>query len=104
MLRCLIVIEKSTYFQGAHVTSYPSFKKELESSYKYDDHARVVVDGNVITSRGPGTALVSIYSRITLHWSLAISYTHIHIKGYFSKTREIPGYILGTKEVSNVIF
>ncbi len=42
------------------MTSYPSFKKEVEGFYHYDDHARVVVDGNVITSRGPGTALVRI--------------------------------------------
>jgi protein DJ-1 len=42
---------------GSAVTSYPSVKKELEAAYKYDDHARVVVDGNLITSRGPGTAL-----------------------------------------------
>ena len=42
---------------GAHVTSYPSVKNELESAYKYDDHSRVVVDGNLITSRGPGSSL-----------------------------------------------
>ena len=43
--------------KGARVTSYPSFRAELEAFYAYDDSSRVVVDGQLITSRGPGTAL-----------------------------------------------
>ena len=39
------------------VTSYPSFKEELQNTYHYDDEARVVVADNIITSRGPGTAM-----------------------------------------------
>lgn len=44
---------------GKTVTSYPAVKGAMEDggNYKYveDD---VVVDGNIITSRGPGTAFV----------------------------------------------
>ncbi|KAL1122126.1 hypothetical protein AAG570_003532, partial [Ranatra chinensis] len=40
---------------GKRITSYPSFKEELSSSFKYSDD-QVVTDGNLITSRGPGTA------------------------------------------------
>uniref|UniRef100_A0A8R1DVW0 D-lactate dehydratase n=1 Tax=Caenorhabditis japonica TaxID=281687 RepID=A0A8R1DVW0_CAEJA len=38
------------------ITSHPSVKKQLEAGgYKYSED-RVVVSGNVITSRGPGTS------------------------------------------------
>ena len=40
---------------GKNITSHPSVKNELQSeSYKED---RVVVDGQIITSRSPGTAM-----------------------------------------------
>jgi len=47
--------------QGKKVTSYPApaFKEKLISAgYLYQDGAdmNVVVDGNIITSRGPGTS------------------------------------------------
>lgn len=41
---------------GKRVTSYPSFAEEIKTAgYLYSED-RVVVDGNLITSRGPGTA------------------------------------------------
>ena len=40
--------------KGKEITSYPAFKNELESYYNYSDK-RVVVDGNLVTSQGPGT-------------------------------------------------
>uniref|UniRef100_A0A069DQN1 Putative transcriptional regulator dj-1 n=1 Tax=Panstrongylus megistus TaxID=65343 RepID=A0A069DQN1_9HEMI len=40
---------------GKRVTCYPGLEKELVDSYKYSED-KVVVDGNIITSRGPGTA------------------------------------------------
>jgi protein deglycase len=40
---------------GRRVTSYPGFGKELAGATYVED--RVVVDGKVVTSRGPGTAL-----------------------------------------------
>ena len=41
------------------VTSYPApaFREKLESAgYQYEDAMSVVVDGNIVTSRGPGTS------------------------------------------------
>ena len=41
--------------KGKKVTAYPCFKDEMEAggyTYLQDD---VVVDGNLVTSRGPGT-------------------------------------------------
>ena len=41
---------------GKRVTSYPAFKAELETSgYSYHED-EVVVDGHIVTSRGPGTS------------------------------------------------
>lgn len=40
---------------GKTITSYPSVKDDLLSSYNYVDDV-VVQDGQLITSRGPGTA------------------------------------------------
>ncbi|ORZ23933.1 class I glutamine amidotransferase-like protein [Absidia repens] len=43
--------------QGRKATSYPAFKEELSNYYDYSED-RVVVDGNLVTSRGPGTAFL----------------------------------------------
>lgn len=40
---------------GKKITSYPNFKEQLSQAYSYSDD-RVVEDGKLITSRGPGTA------------------------------------------------
>ncbi|GLV38449.1 DJ-1alpha [Carabus blaptoides fortunei] len=44
---------------GKRITSYPAMADELSKDgiYKYESDSAVVVDGNFITSRGPGTAL-----------------------------------------------
>lgn len=41
---------------GKSLTSYPSVKDKLIADYKYVDDELVVQDGQLITSRGPGTA------------------------------------------------
>ncbi|KAI8097133.1 class I glutamine amidotransferase-like protein [Halteromyces radiatus] len=43
--------------KGREATSYPAFKTELSEYYKYSED-RVVVDENLVTSRGPGTAFL----------------------------------------------
>lgn len=40
---------------GKKVTSHPSVKEQLSTKYTYSED-RVVRDGKIITSRGPGTA------------------------------------------------
>ncbi|XP_063392410.1 protein dj-1beta-like isoform X2 [Cydia fagiglandana] len=42
--------------RGKRVTSYPTTKDKITDDYTYVEGERVVVDGNVVTSRGPGTA------------------------------------------------
>ncbi|CAG9794579.1 unnamed protein product [Diatraea saccharalis] len=42
--------------RGKRVTSYPSTKDKITGDYRYVEGERVVVDGNIVTSRGPGTA------------------------------------------------
>lgn len=41
---------------GKSITSYPSVKDQLTSDYKFVDDQNVVQDGQLVTSRGPGTA------------------------------------------------
>ncbi|GAA5976597.1 hypothetical protein JCM10908_005560 [Rhodotorula pacifica] len=41
---------------GGRITSHPSVRSELEKHYEYSED-RVVVAGNLVTSRGPGTAI-----------------------------------------------
>ncbi|XP_055586219.1 protein dj-1beta [Uranotaenia lowii] len=41
---------------GKTLTSYPSFKDDFAGKYTYVEDKTVVVDGNLVTSRGPGTA------------------------------------------------
>jgi 4-methyl-5(b-hydroxyethyl)-thiazole monophosphate biosynthesis len=50
-----IALAKAGLHKGRRVTSYPGFAKELAGGTYVED--RVVVDGKVVTSRGPGTAL-----------------------------------------------
>jgi 4-methyl-5(b-hydroxyethyl)-thiazole monophosphate biosynthesis len=50
-----IALQQADLLQGKKVTSYPSFEKHLTSAtYRREP---VVVDGRLVTSRSPGTAL-----------------------------------------------
>ena len=49
------VFANAGILDGKHATSYPSFKGKLGSAV-YEEKT-VVEDGNILTSRGPGTAL-----------------------------------------------
>lgn len=49
-----IVLEEAGILEGREVTSYPGFEEELKGIYKEDV---VVKDGNIITARGPATAV-----------------------------------------------
>lgn len=42
--------------EGKTVTSYPGMLDELPGTHTYSQQA-VVIDGNIVTSRGPGTAM-----------------------------------------------
>ncbi|HTG00979.1 MAG TPA: DJ-1 family glyoxalase III [Nitrospirota bacterium] len=50
-----IVLENAGLLKGKNATSFPSYREKLSSAI-YQEKA-VVVDGNIVTSRGPGTAL-----------------------------------------------
>ena len=50
-----IVLQAAGILEGRVVTSHPSVKDQL-TGVKYLEN-RVVVDGNIITSRSPGTAM-----------------------------------------------
>ena len=50
-----IVFKEAGITAGKTLTSYPGFRDEFADSHYVDD--RVVQDGNLITSRGPATAM-----------------------------------------------
>ncbi len=51
------IIDTAGIHANKRLTSHPSVKQQLTSHYNYSED-RVVVDGDLITSRGPGTALL----------------------------------------------
>ena len=50
-----IVLDAAGILAGKNATSYPGFDKEMPSCNYREE--RVVVDGNIITGRGPGVAM-----------------------------------------------
>ena len=54
-----IVLGKAGITEGKNMTSYPGYEDELPNC-EYLEEA-VVVDGNIITSRGPATAMAFSY-------------------------------------------
>ena len=57
-----LVLRDAGIIKGKRLTSYPSFRGEFEKS-SYSDE-KVVRDGNLLTSRGPGTAMIFALSII----------------------------------------
>lgn len=51
-----LVLSSKGLLRDKNATCYPNFQQSLEAK-EVDGEARVVVDGNFITSQGPGTAL-----------------------------------------------
>lgn len=51
-----IVLEEAGVIEGKEVTSFPGFEGQLPSIGKYSEEL-VVVDENIVTSRGPATAV-----------------------------------------------
>jgi 4-methyl-5(b-hydroxyethyl)-thiazole monophosphate biosynthesis len=51
-----IALARFGVLEGRRATCYPGFESQLAGAV-VDDASAVVVDGNVITSRGVGTAL-----------------------------------------------
>jgi 4-methyl-5(b-hydroxyethyl)-thiazole monophosphate biosynthesis len=51
-----MTLAKFGLLNGRTATCYPSFEAAFDSSTTHS-HERVVVDGNIVTSRGAGTAL-----------------------------------------------
>ena len=49
------VLGKNGYLEGRHATCYPGFEEKLLGAKALPD--AVVIDGNMITSRGMGTAI-----------------------------------------------
>lgn len=59
-----IALARAGLDRGRTMTSYPGFAKDLTGARYVED--RVVVDGRIVTSRGPGTALEFALALVTL--------------------------------------
>lgn len=55
-----IVLGKAGLTEGKNITSYPGYEDELPNCDYFEDEM-VIVDGNIITSRGPATAMAFGY-------------------------------------------
>lgn len=51
-----IVLAEAKVIKGRDITSYPGYEEELKEG-NYKDDKLVVIDRNIVTSRGPATAL-----------------------------------------------
>ena len=76
-----IVLGKAEIIEGKNITSYPGYEDELPNCEYLED--AVVVDGNIITSRGPATAM-------------AFSYKLLEKLGYENKVEAISSGMLYT--------
>ncbi|MDO4663015.1 MAG: DJ-1/PfpI family protein [Tissierellia bacterium] len=52
-----IVLDKAKVIEDKKITSFPTFKEKLTNYKEYEEDKLVVEDGNIITSRGPATAI-----------------------------------------------
>lgn len=74
-----IVLGKAGLTEGRNITSYPGYEDELPNCEYLEDV--VVVDGNIITSRGPATAM-------------EFAYKLLEILGYSNKVESISSGML----------
>lgn len=65
-----VILGSKNLLKGRSFTCYPGFEDGVEGNFSIDS---VVVDGNLITSRGPGTALEFSYRLVDLLVSKEIS-------------------------------
>ncbi|KAI8344312.1 class I glutamine amidotransferase-like protein [Chlamydoabsidia padenii] len=71
--------------KGRSATSYPAFKEELADFYNYSED-RVVTDGNLVTSRGPGTSFLFALTLVSRLVSVEMS---SHLKKEMLTTAEL---------------
>lgn len=55
-----IILAEANIIKGRNITSYPGYEDELSES-NYIDNKLVIIDDNIITSRGPATAIEFSY-------------------------------------------
>ncbi|MTB65007.1 DJ-1 family protein [Streptococcus sp. zg-86] len=59
-----IVLDRAGLLQGRRYTCYPGKEADIDSGHHVNE--TVVVDGNIITSRGAGTSLAFAYTLVDL--------------------------------------
>jgi 4-methyl-5(b-hydroxyethyl)-thiazole monophosphate biosynthesis len=60
-----IVLAKADIISGLNITSYPGYEEDLKKA-NYIEDKHVVIDKNIITSRGPATTIEFSYKLLEL--------------------------------------
>lgn len=59
-----IVLEKANLLENKNYTAYIGYDQKIHQGYYLED--KVVIDGNIVTSRGPATAYAFAYKLVDL--------------------------------------
>lgn len=83
-----VVLEKADLLIGKSYTAYPGYDKKISQGTYSED--KVVVDGNIVTSRGPATAYAFAYKLVDLLGgdSLAVKRRMVYFNAFDVKEDE----------------
>lgn len=83
-----IVLEKANLLENKHYTAYIGYDKKIKQGHYLED--KVVVDGNIVTSRGPATAYAFAYRLVELlgEDSLAVKKRMVYFNAFDVKEDE----------------
>ncbi len=83
-----IVLEKANLLENKKYTAYMGYDKKIKQGYYLEN--KVVIDGNIVTSRGPATAYAFAYKLVDLlgEDSLAVKKRMVYFNAFDVKEDE----------------
>ena len=88
MLCAPIVLEKADLLMNKNYTAYKGYDQKIKQGHYLED--KVVIDGNIVTSRGPATAYAFAYKLVDLLGgdSLAVKNRMVYFNAFDVKEDE----------------